>query len=95
HNNKQAIDLERESYKGGRVECFYLGDLTNENYYMLDVNSLYPFVMRNNVYPVKYKYILHKIRQQDLALLLQDKAVVAKVLVETDLPFNTLLFPKT
>ncbi|GAH14100.1 unnamed protein product, partial [marine sediment metagenome] len=49
HNNKQAIDLERKSYKGGRVECFYLGDLHNENYYLLDVNSLYPFVMRNNL----------------------------------------------
>ncbi|GAI06786.1 unnamed protein product, partial [marine sediment metagenome] len=25
HNNEQAINLERESYKGGRVECFFLG----------------------------------------------------------------------
>ncbi|GAH69009.1 unnamed protein product, partial [marine sediment metagenome] len=44
HNNKQAIDLERAAYKGGRVECFYLGDLNDDNYYMVDVNSLYPFV---------------------------------------------------
>ncbi|GAH90860.1 unnamed protein product, partial [marine sediment metagenome] len=42
HNNKEAIKLERDSYKGGRVECFYLGELKNDNYYMLDVNSLYP-----------------------------------------------------
>ncbi|MBA7474034.1 hypothetical protein ES707_09381 [subsurface metagenome] len=86
HNNKQAIDLERESYKGGRVECFYLGDLNNENYYLLDVNSLYPFVMRNNLYPVKYKRILRNITPQSLAARLQCSSAVAKVLVETDLP---------
>jgi len=86
HNNKQAIDLERESYKGGRVECFFIGELKNENYYLLDVNSLYPFVMRNNVYPVKY---IKKVKGYDLQTfrrLFIDKAIVAKVLIETDLP---------
>ncbi|GAI80337.1 unnamed protein product, partial [marine sediment metagenome] len=86
HNNKQAIDLERESYKGGRVECFYLGDLKNENTYLLDVNSLYPFVMRNNPYPVKYKQIKRNLTLQTLDALLQRKAAIAKVLIETDLP---------
>jgi len=86
HNNKQAIDLERESYKGGRVECFYLGDIKNENTYLLDVNSLYPFVMRNNPYPVKYKQIKRNITPKSLLASLYSKAVVAKVLIETDLP---------
>jgi len=86
HNNKQAIDLERESYKGGRVECFYLGVLKNENYYLLDVNSLYPFVMRNNVYPVKYVKIAKGYDLQTFRGILKDKAVVAKVLIETSLP---------
>ncbi|GAJ24776.1 unnamed protein product, partial [marine sediment metagenome] len=86
HNNKQAIDLERESYKGGRVECFYLGDLNNENYYILDVNSLYPFVMANNDYPVKYKRIMHNITLQDLYTRLKHRAMVARVLIETDEP---------
>jgi len=61
HNNEQAINLERESYKGGRVECFFLGVLKNDSYYMLDVNSLYPFVMRNNKYPVKYVKLRHNV----------------------------------
>jgi len=86
HNNKQAIDLERASYKGGRVECFYLGDLNDENYYILDVNSLYPFVMRNNLYPVKYRRIIRQPTLQSLGVSLTQKAVVAKVLIETDLP---------
>ncbi|MBA7618688.1 hypothetical protein ES703_26019 [subsurface metagenome] len=86
HNNKQAIDLERASYKGGRVECFYLGDLKNDSYYMLDVNSLYPFVMRNNLYPIKYIRIVHNVTVRDCVHYLDTKAVTAKVLIDTDEP---------
>ncbi len=86
HNNEQAINLERESYKGGRTECFYIGELKNENYYTLDVNSLYPFVMSCNLYPTKYKRILQQVGKQTLAAYLKDKAVVSKVLVNTNEP---------
>jgi len=86
HNNKQAIDLERESYKGGRVECFFLGVLKNANYYLLDVNSLYPYVMRNNLYPVKYKKISHKVTPKTLGVSLKTNAVTAQVLIDTDEP---------
>jgi len=86
HNNEQAINLERESYKGGRVESFFLGVLDNDNYYMLDVNSLYPFVMRNNLYPVKYKKISHKISLDTLGKCLETNGVVGKVLIQTDEP---------
>ena len=98
HNNKQAIDLERASYKGGRVECFYIGDLNDDSYYMLDVNSLYPFVMRNNNYPVKYLRIIHNISVLRLDKYITTKAVVAKVRIETDKPIyavrrDRLTFP--
>ncbi len=55
HNNAEAVALERASYKGGRTECFFLGELKNGPYYIVDVNSLYPFVMRKHLYPVKFK----------------------------------------
>jgi len=51
HNNKQAIKLERESYFGGRTEAFSIGILEKQNYTLLDVNSMYPFIMRNNAFP--------------------------------------------
>jgi len=86
HNNQQAIDLERESYKGGRVECFYLGEKNNENYYVLDVNSLYPSVMYNNNFPVRYVKILHQTTPENLNDYLCDRAAVARVLIETDEP---------
>lgn len=86
HNNEQAIRLERESYKGGRVECFYLGELKNDNYYMLDVNSLYPYVMRNNSYPVKYIKLLHKVTVSALGAYQDTRAITAQTLIETDEP---------
>ncbi|KKK52113.1 hypothetical protein LCGC14_3108180, partial [marine sediment metagenome] len=86
HNNKEAIDLERESYRGGRTECFYLGELKDDDYYIVDVNSLYPFVMRNNLYPVKYVQILTAITSDTLRQFLKTESIVAKVLIETDEP---------
>ncbi|GAH90618.1 unnamed protein product [marine sediment metagenome] len=86
HNNKEAIDLERDSYRGGRCECFYLGELNSENYYIVDVNSLYPFVMRNNFYPVKYKKIVNKPRISSINNACKHSSIVAKTLIDTDEP---------
>lgn len=45
-----ARPLEREAYYGGRIEPFYLGEFPEPVYYV-DCNSLYPFVMREKLYP--------------------------------------------
>jgi len=95
HNNAEAIKLERDSYKGGRCECFYVGDLGNENYYILDVNSLYPFVMRNHNYPIRYKSIQHNVSLRQLEVLYIDAAVVANVKIETDEPVYALKHDRT
>lgn len=86
HNNEQAINLERESYKGGRVECFFIGELKNENYYFLDVNSLYPFVMAKHLYPVKYTRLVHGITRRSLRSVLNNNAVTGQVMINTDEP---------
>ena len=86
HNNAEAIRLERDSYKGGRCECFWLGEMNHENYYVLDVNSLYPFVMRGKQYPIKYIQLLHDVNCNNLGLLCKATSVVAKVQIETDEP---------
>lgn len=98
HNNSQAISMERDSYKGGRVECFFLGDLNSEEYFVVDVNSLYPTVMRDNVYPVKYDKIDRKMSRTSLKRTLKSKSVVAEVLIETNEPVyavrrDRLVFP--
>ena len=86
HNNKEAIDLERESYRGGRVECFRLGELNSETYYILDVNSLYPFVMRNNLFPYKYYYTTFNVSIETLSSLLESHSVIANVFISTEIP---------
>ncbi len=83
HNNAEAINLERASYKGGRCECFVLGDLSGQPFYIFDVNSLYPFVMHQNSFPTKYVKLHHRLTIADLNEILSSQAVVAKVVIET------------
>ena len=90
HNNQEAIDLERAAYCGGRTECFFLGHLSDGPYYLLDVNSLYAFVMRGNRYPVKYRRMIHQPSNRQTGELLQEFAAVGECLVETDLPIYAL-----
>lgn len=98
HNNFKAIQLEREAYKGGRVECFFLGEKTGQEFYMLDVNSLYPYVMKVNKYPVKYLSSLYDIGIEQLSRYVKNYSVVSKVLIETQDPAycirrNRAIFP--
>lgn len=53
HNHPEAQKLELEAYRGGRTECWFVGKLQGGKYFLLDVNSIYPFVMRNFPYPVR------------------------------------------
>ena len=95
HNNREAIDLEREAYKGGRVECFRLGELKDGPYTVVDVNSLYPHVMRKYDYPCKY------IRQERYPTLpefndyLEQYAVIAKVVIDTKDPIYAVRGDRT
>jgi len=86
HNNAEAINLERESYKGGRCECFFIGNLNHEAYYVLDVNSLYPFCMAENPFPTKYKQLVHKMHLKDCCDTIKTHCVTAKVKLNTDEP---------
>ena len=52
HDHKKAVELERGSYKGGRTECFKLGEV-EEFVYDLDVNSMYPYQMKKYKGPTK------------------------------------------
>jgi hypothetical protein len=95
HNNWEALRLERDSYKGGRCECFFIGEIYGENLYTLDVNSLYPFVMQGNSYPVKYKEVRHSLCGQDLQTIIRHNAVVAKVAIDTPEPVYAVKSSRT
>ncbi|MEM1971364.1 MAG: DNA polymerase, partial [Candidatus Anstonellales archaeon] len=42
------------SYRGGRTEMFYKG--VQKNVFIYDVNSLYPYVMYEYTYPIRFKF---------------------------------------
>lgn len=46
---KELLLEQFKSYYGGRTEAFGRGKIENMNYY--DINSLYPSVMRDNIFP--------------------------------------------
>ena len=50
---KIETEVAKKSYYGGRVEC-YVNSLRIENVKYYDFNSLYPSVMKGNLYPTKF-----------------------------------------
>lgn len=51
HRFPQVETMERESYRGGRCEAFFIGDV--QNVHKVDVNSMYPFLMATKEYPIR------------------------------------------
>ena len=86
HNNSEAIDVERAAYRGGRVECFRLGRLTDGPFYCLDVNSLYPAVMYHGVFPRRLIRTRAKNSVDTIRAAVRDQSVIARVLVDSAEP---------
>jgi DNA polymerase elongation subunit (family B) len=95
HNNAEAITMEREAYKGGRCECFVIGDLSGQPFYIVDVNSLYPYVMKAYKLPHKYCELSHRTTVKKLGQMLNNHAVVARVRIETDEPVYAIKTGRT
>lgn len=76
---------EIESYFGGRTEAFRVGRIKERVYY-LDVNSMYPFVMKTYEYPVRYVATLHDVPVEELQKIMKKYCVIANIEVETNEP---------
>lgn len=50
HDNADASAMDRHAYYGGRTDLWYVGEKEGP-IYQLDINSLYPYVMKENWYP--------------------------------------------
>ncbi len=99
HDRWQNEDFEAEGYFGGRCEAFYIGKVPANEVYKLDINSMYPAVMRDNLYPYRFAYRcdwypLDRFRED-----FNKHLWMCKVLIETErscLPLryeNRLVFP--
>lgn len=99
HNDNEVIELEQAGYFGGRVECGFLGKLPKEDYLLMDVNSIYPYVMRKYKYPVRLVDYTENINYELLSFILKDYCVMAEVYLNTNEPIyavrrhGKLIFP--
>ena len=86
HEQPEVIELERQAYIGGRCECFELGEIKNGPFLSLDVNSMFPYIMK--IVPLPVRLIDYR-RDFPLELLqenLKRCCAVAEVSLDTDIP---------
>lgn len=86
HDQPRAIDLEREGYSGGRVECWYQGELNHRRFYYIDFNSMYGSVMHDYEYPCALWRVSAGASLATLDRLLNKYCVVARVDLNTTEP---------
>mgnify|MGYP005816097071 CR=1 FL=1 len=85
HNYSEDNQLEREGYFGGRTECFYLGEVKEKLYY-LDINSMYPHVMKKYRYPTRHWRARNNVTFQQLYEYRENHALVVYCRINTDVP---------
>lgn len=83
HTNARALELERSSYLGGRTEAFRLGRIPGRTH-IVDVNSLYPYVMSSNDFPTRLTGVVDRLTRSDLVTLMRDQLLVASVTCSVD-----------
>ena len=99
HDNVDATNLERSAYYGGRCSVFRAGIGENPPYWHVDVNSLYPHIMRTTQVPVRFIGIHDNIELSWLTEQMNNFHVIGSVYVNCDIPcipyrqYNSLIFP--
>jgi len=99
HTQEDVLELERKTYFGGRCECFRIGRFSGERFYKMDVNSMYPFIMKENDFPHKFEKIGYDIPINVIKDNADKWLYCAEVELETDKPIypyrrdNKLIFP--
>ncbi len=82
HDDPLAGHLERAAYHGGRVECLYQGKVSESNYHYVDVNSMYGFIMSQELFPAFLWNSQATSSLKILAKRLDKYAVIARVQVQ-------------
>lgn len=86
HKDQDAYELERDSYTGGRVECFRIGEIKGGPFVSLDINSMYPFIMSTKELPTRLIDYMDDVPMKRLDWLLDKGCVIANVDLNTDRP---------
>jgi len=86
HTHEKASDLEQDSYYGGMTECFHIGEYSGEDFLYVDVNSMYPFVMRQKQYPIKLVNYVSSGSLEYIKKKIDRYCFTASVKIRTDRP---------
>ncbi len=85
--NLKVLDLEYQSYFGGRTEMFRHGKLKGDQFYYYDFNSLYPSVMINNKFSTKLRRHFTNSSLEQLQRMIKNYGCIARVKVKVDRPY--------
>jgi len=86
HDEPEIRALERACYFGGRTECFRFGRQPRARYVTLDVNSMYPFLMKTRKYPFRCIEYKEECTLERLAWVLTKYGVCIDCTLETEEP---------
>lgn len=96
HSNENILALERDSYKGGRTEVFYQGRLNSSEYYYLDINNLYGYILRTYTFPTSLYGSSKRVSKEILKRRLDKYLVIANVTINiNDNPYAYKVNTKT
>lgn len=96
--NAKALEISRRAYHGGRVECNRIGRLQGP-LTLLDINSLYPYVMKTFPFPLKLVGAFKSPSAVEVRNVLRDHLACAYVRLHTKTPVialhkdHKLIFP--
>ncbi len=99
HEEPGALGLEMDAYAGGRTECFRLGDQEGGPFVTLDINSMYPFVMRENLFPTQLLCYRQSETLENVKRYVNEVGVIAECFLDTPEPIyafkykRKILFP--
>ena len=83
HDHYSILKIEREAYHGARVECFRIGKLPDNDYYMLDVNSMYLYIMQSKKVPLSLVDVRYKPNNKSFEQRMERWYNIADVMLNT------------
>lgn len=92
HIDESVLDLEEKAYKGGRTDCYHIGEFRDEDYYYVDINSMYPYVMTGDNQPKKRLNTMYAPSEYRVLEMMEHRYVLAEVTLKTPLPYIATLY---
>lgn len=94
HSDEEVLALERDAYRGGRVECLWVGHREDGQFYYLDVNGMYAFIMQKYSYPAGLYGYSENLDLYHLAYKLERYDVIARVIIQPTVPYFPIVYDR-